>query len=145
MMALKLLQVFGLKTKAMQALLRILSFLVTAFYAVETSAEAMVVNADEIIKLLTGNTAIGAWNGTDYRQYFHEDGSTIYATRNSQSSLGKWRVDTTNNIYQSLWNEGRWDSYMVLRNGEDLLWLDVGKVTYSFKVLPGQQLVWSQK
>ena len=115
------------------------------FYAVEASADAVTVKADEITKLLTGNTVIGNWNDTEYRQYFHEDGTTIYATRNSRSSLGKWRVDITNNTYQSLWNEDKWDSYNVIRNGSDLLWLDTDQITYSFKVLPGQQLVWPQQ
>lgn len=138
-------QVFGLKTEVVQVLLRIFTLFVMLFYAVEASADAVVVKADEIKELLTGNTAIGNWNGTEYRQYFHANGTTIYSTRNSRSSLGKWRVDATNGTYQSLWNEGKWDSYTILRDGEDLLWLDAGQVTYSFRVLSGQQLVWSQQ
>ena len=80
-------------------------------------------SAQEIQNLLSGKTAIGQWDGKNYRQYFREDGITIYAQQGSRSSRGKWRVDTTENTYQSLWEVGGWTSYPVASDGETLYWL----------------------
>ena len=77
-------------------------------------------SAQEIQNLLSGKTAIGQWDGKNYRQYFREDGITIYAQQGSRSSRGKWRVDTTENTYQSLWEVGGWTSYPVASDGETL-------------------------
>jgi len=108
------------------------------------SAEEIKLKASEIKELLTGNTALGTWNGTAYRQFFHKDGSTIYATKNNRSSLGQWGVNYTSDTYESLWNEARWDSYDVLRNGHELHWRDGDLRRYAFQILPGQQLLWPE-
>ena len=98
-------------------------------------------SAQEIQNLLSGKTAIGQWDGKNYRQYFREDGITIYAQQGSRSSRGKWRVDTTENTYQSLWEVGGWTSYPVASDGQTLYWLSSALPPQSFKLVEGEQLV----
>ncbi len=98
-------------------------------------------SASEIQKLLSGKTAIGQWDGKNYRQYFREDGITIYAQEGSRSSRGKWRVNSTENTYQSLWEVGGWTSYPVAHDGETLYWVSSSLPPQSFKLVEGEQLV----
>ncbi len=126
----------------MRLLLCGLAYLMICFSAYKAIAAPVVLTANEIKKLLAGNTAIGKWNGREYRQYFNADGTTIYATKNTKSSLGRWGVNYKLNTYESLWNEARWDSYQVMRDGDVLFWRDADQKQYQFKVLSGQQLVW---
>ncbi len=73
-------------------------------------ADQVPVTADEIRKMLTGNTIQGTRYGDEYRQYFYEDGKTIYAPRNSKSAVGKWRVNEAENTYESWWERTGWES-----------------------------------
>ena len=57
------------------------------------SAQSVKLTGDEIRALLTGNTAIGRWEGTKYRQFFGADGVTIFAQEGARSARGEWRVD----------------------------------------------------
>ncbi len=104
-------------------------------------AQATQLKATEIAKLLTQNTIHGIWDGTEYRQYFGDDGLTIYATRKAQSALGKWRVNASNNTYESWWSGNNWDSYKIFLDGDDFHWLDETGKRWPFKLLPGQQLL----
>ena len=96
----------------------------------------------EIQNLLAGNTAVGAWDGRSYRQYFAEDGSTIYAQQGSRSSLGKWRVNIDKNLYESWWENAHWSGYGVSKEGEQHYWLTLSGTLppQAFNVLPGNQL-----
>ncbi len=126
----------------MQKLLLLLSFILT--FAAPVHAEPVPVNAAEISSLLTGNTIRGTWSGDEYKQYFNADGSTIYAPRRSQSTAGKWRVNEKTNQYESWWERSGWSAYGIARNGGELFWIAPGLDPQPFKVLPGQQLVWTQ-
>jgi len=98
-------------------------------------------NAEEISELLTGNTAIGSWDGTKYRQYFSDSGTTIYAQKGTRSSTGKWRVNKTEDVYESKWERTGWSGYPVAREGDKFFWLSSSLPPQQFEVLPGEQLV----
>jgi len=98
-------------------------------------------SAAQISELLTGNTAIGSWDGTKYRQYFSDSGTTIYAQEGTRSSTGKWRVNKTENVYESKWERTGWSGYPVAREGDKFFWLSSSLPPQQFEVLPGEQLV----
>ncbi|MEM7438715.1 MAG: hypothetical protein AAF393_03880 [Pseudomonadota bacterium] len=100
--------------------------------------------AAEITTLLSGKTAIGVWAGADYRQWFSEDGSTIYAPKGQRSTVGKWRVDANTNLYESWWNGDLWETYGIVRADDQLFWTDPTGERHLFEVLDGQQLIWPE-
>lgn len=97
--------------------------------------------ADEIIALLSGNTAVGLWDGKPYRQYFASYGETIYAQPDTRSSVGKWRVNRTENVYESWWEMSDWSSYPVASDGKNMYWISNSLPPQKFSVLAGNQLV----
>lgn len=126
---------------------RALQFLVLlCFTSVGNSSRAAdIVTGSEITALLTGNTILGTWNGDEYKQYFRKDGSTIYAPKRSQSTLGKWRVNSENNTYESWWEQSGWSAYRIIRQDRNFFWTTLdGKNPEPFEILPGEQLVWKQ-
>ena len=111
------------------------------------NADERTLKALEIKDLLTGNTAVGEWLGTRYRQFFDDDGSTIYAQENTRSSLGKWRVSFAKNQYQSWWERVGWGGgYSIVVRGNVYYWVAADGTTapQAFEVLPGQQLLMKQ-
>lgn len=107
--------------------------------------------AAEITELLTGNTAIGTWptwkSSHRYRQYFGEDGSTIYAQQNERSSLGRWRVNSRLNHYESWWEQSDWGAGFSIISKEGVYyWVSsTGSIEpQAFEVLRGQQLLWPE-
>ena len=97
--------------------------------------------AAEIETLLTGNTAVGQWSGKNYRQFFSDDGSTIYAQEGVRSSLGQWRVNRSKNLYESWWQRSEWTGYPVATDGKLYYWISHSLPPQSFEILSGQQLV----
>lgn len=98
--------------------------------------------ASEIVDLLRGKTAVGFWQGTPYRQFFNADGSTIYAAKGQRSTLGKWRVDPSQDLYESWWEGSGWEAWSVIRRDGKLYWTGAGVEAIAFQMLDGQQLVW---
>jgi len=98
-------------------------------------------SAEEISELLTGNTAIGSWDGTKYRQYFSDSGTTIYAQQGTRSSSGTWRVNKTENVYESKWERTGWSGYPVARQGDKFFWISTSLPPQPFAVVPGEQLI----
>jgi len=93
---------------------------------------------------LSGNTAIGRWIDHNYRQYFSEDGSTIYAQENARSSTGRWRVNKKRNHYESWWEQSDWGAgfSITLKDGV-YYWVSSTGTTepQAFTIVSGQQLV----
>lgn len=90
--------------------------------------------------LLSGNTAVGRWEGVPYRQYFGDDGSTIYAQQGAQSARGQWRVQ--DDEYQSIWpGEVDWEGWFVMEYAGDWFWVSKTTPPTPFKVVEGEQLV----
>lgn len=102
-------------------------------------AQSVKLAAHEITVLLSGNTAVGKWNGVSYRQYFDPDGSTIYAQEKTPSARGEWRVEEEE--CQSLWGGAAWEGWFVMEYAGGWYW--VGKTTppTPFEVVAGEQLI----
>lgn len=115
---------------------------ICAFVVAAGSVQAQSVKLapHEIDILLSGNTAVGQWEGAKYRQYFDADGSTIYAQEDALSVGGKWRVE--GDEYQSIWpDDTDWKGWFVMEFGGDWYWVSKATPPTPFKILQGQQLV----
>ena len=105
-------------------------------------AQSVKLKAHEISALLTGNTAIGMWEGTAYRQFFAPDGTTIYAQDNARSTRGEWRIDETRDEYQSIWpTDADWEGWYVMEYAGDYYWVSKKTPPTPFRVVAGEQLV----
>lgn len=124
---------------------RTLLCMVTAVLAAltaPTAAQSVKLKAHEIEALLSGNTAIGTWEGTDYRQYFAPDGVTIYAQDNARSARGQWRLDADRDEYQSIWpGDPDWEGWFVMEFAGDYYWVSKKTPPTPFRVVEGEQLV----
>ena len=110
--------------------------------ALAAQAQAVKLSGEDIRALLTGNTAIGRWEGAKYRQYFGADGVTIYAQEGARSARGAWRVDDGAQEYQSIWpGDPDWEGWFVMEFGETYYWVSRATPPTPFQVLDGQQLV----
>jgi len=96
----------------------------------------------EISALLSGNTALGIWQGVQYRQYFAEDGTSIFAQEGTKSALGRWRVDTTADEFQSIWaRDTIWEGWYIMVYAGAFFWVSKSTPPTLFKVVEGQNLV----
>jgi hypothetical protein len=103
---------------------------------------AVQLDAAEVTALLTGNTAVGVWDGTPYRQYFGEDGVTLFAQPEARTTRGQWRVDPESDEYQSLWRgDAEWVGLIVMIWMDEYYWLSRSTPPTPFEVVEGQQLV----
>lgn len=113
-----------------------------SFMTGAAQAQAVKLTGDEIRALLTGNTAVGRWEGAPYRQYFGADGVTIYAQDGARSARGEWRVDDAAQEYQSIWpNDPAWEGWFVMDYLGEHYWVSKSTPPTPFKVVKGQQLV----
>lgn len=110
-------------------------------------AQSVKLTQAQIAELLTGNTAIGIWQGAPYRQFFDLDGRTIYAQDGAQddaqygarSSVGQWRVQ--DDEYQSIWpGDPDWQGWFVMEFAGDYYWVSRETPPTAFQVVKGQQL-----
>ncbi len=113
-----------------------------ALLTVPAMAQSVKLKSHEIDALLSGNTAVGTWEGTPYRQFFASDGSTIYAQEDSRSTLGEWRIDTERDEYQSIWpRDAEWEGWFVMEYLGTYFWVSKSTPPTPFRVVDGQQLV----
>ncbi len=113
-----------------------------AVLTVPAMAQSVKLKAHEIDALLSGNTAVGTWEGAPYRQFFASDGSTIYAQEGSRSTLGEWRIDTERDEYQSIWpRDVDWEGWFVMEYAGTYFWVSKKTPPTPFEVLEGEQLV----
>ena len=121
---------------------RIFTALIAGFLAVPASAQSVKLQGYEIRALLTGNTAVGRWEGQKYRQFFGDDGVTIYAQEGARSTRGEWRVDDELQEYQSIWpNDADWEGWFVMEFSGTFYWVSKSTPPTPFEILEGQQLV----
>jgi hypothetical protein len=94
----------------------------------------------QIKQWLGGNTVVGVWAGTAYRQMFRSDGTTAYDAAGAGRDEGRWWVTETE--YCSWWAGSGESCYQVLRDGDTLIWRTKGLFarTYDARVLPGDHL-----
>ena len=93
----------------------------------------------QIKEWIDGNTVVGVWAGTAYRQLFRPDGTTAYGAGAARDE-GRWWVTDTE--YCSWWSGSGEACYQVLREGDTLIWRTKGLFARSFEasVLPGDRL-----
>ena len=107
---------------------------------VPLSAQAVKLQQEDIPALLSGNTAVGLWDGVPYRQYFNEDGTTIFAQEGTRSARGEWRVQGEE--YQSIWpGHAEWESRFVMEYLGDTYRVSGSTPPTPFELRPGQQLI----
>lgn len=112
------------------------------WFATPSFAQSVKLKTAEIAELLTGNTAVGVWQGAKYRQYFDTDGSTIYAQEGSRSTRGDWRIDIERDEYQSIWaRDAKWEGWYVMEYLGTYYWVSKSTPPTPFKIVKGQQLV----
>lgn len=122
--------------KPMLARLILLLAVFSAFVLAQDKETNM--TPEEFQEILSGNTMIGEWAGTPYRQYFSENGTTIYLSNGSQSE-GTWRI-ADDGKYCSVWPPSSAEAcYTVTRKGEELIWYS-GSNRYLAVVVKGDQL-----
>ncbi|WP_299685974.1 hypothetical protein [uncultured Tateyamaria sp.] len=105
-------------------------------------AQSVKLKAHEIDALLSGNTAVGKWEGAAYRQYFDADGTTIYAQDGARSTRGKWRIDADKDEYQSIWpRDADWEGWFVMEWAGTFYWVSKKTPPTPFELVEGQRLV----
>ncbi|MEP5154553.1 hypothetical protein [Planktotalea sp.] len=106
------------------------------------NAQSVKLTAEQIRDVLTGNTAIGKWEGVKYRQFFGPDGITLYAQDGARTARGKWRIDTAKDEYQSIWpNDADWEGWFVMEYAGAYYWVSKSTPPTPFRVQEGQHLV----
>jgi len=105
-------------------------------FATPLFAQSVKLTAAEISTLLTGNTAVGVWEGAKYRQFFNEDGSTIYAKEGGRFLLGEWQIDVSRDEYQSIWaGDVEWEGWYVMEYLGTYFWVSKRTPPTPFKML----------
>ena len=111
-----------------------------ALMAGAADAQSVKLSGYEIDILLSGNTAVGIWDGISYRQYFAPDGSTIFAQKDVRSTRGEWRVEGEE--YQSLWSgDAEWEGWLVMEYAGQWYWVSKTTPPTPFDVLEGEKLI----
>ncbi len=109
-----------------------------------TSGAAMTdpvpLSATEIEDLLSGNTTVGIWSGTAYRQYYYSNGLTTYLPAEGPVENGKWRANHATNMYESHWGRAGWSAYGIAKEGDVLFWVERDGTMQAFTVEPGNRL-----
>ncbi len=100
---------------------------------------AVQATATQIQQLLTGNTIVGTWSGSNYKQYYDASGFTVYVAEGAPPSRGKWRVKEDTNEYDSWWEQTGWTPYVVMMTNDGFAWVNGDKLEH-FKVLDGKQV-----
>lgn len=108
--------------------------------AAAATAEPVDLTASEIETLLSGNTTVGDWSGTPYRQYYDPAGSTAYKPKGGAVDYGRWRTNSKTNKYESHWERSGWSAYGVMRDGDTLFWVESSGKKQPFVVEAGNTL-----
>jgi hypothetical protein len=120
---------------------RLVLAMIVGLIAVPALGQSVKLKPHEIDALLSGNTAVGRWDGVKYRQFFASDGSTIFAQRDGRSQLGEWRIDEARSEFQSIWpSDTEWEGWYVMEYAGDFYWVSKSTPPTPFKVVEGQQL-----
>ena len=123
-------------------MIRVLAACALLFLASSAHAQSVKLTAAQISDLLTGNTAVGKWDGTRYRQFFGANGVTIYAQEGARSARGEWRIDQTRDEYQSIWpRDDAWEGWYVMEYAGAYYWVSKATPPTPFRVEQGEQLV----
>ena len=105
------------------------------------NADVLPLSAEQINRLLAGNTITGTWSGAGYRQYFAQGGMTMYIPDDGRADQGRWRVNTQTSQYESWWQMSDWSGYTVVMTNNGYAWAK-GTILEPFTVAPGKQVTW---
>lgn len=120
--------------------LAILSALALPVFAGDgKSAGTVQATAAQIQQLLSGNTIVGTWSGSTYKQFYGESGFTVYVPQGGPPSRGKWRVKEDTDEYDSWWENTGWTPYKVMITNDGYAWVNKGTLE-PFEVLEGKQV-----
>ena len=109
-------------------------------------AQSVKLTAAQISALLTDNTAVGTWQGQKYRQFFGDDGKTVYAQFATRSTVGRWRIDNNIDEYQSIWpNQKEWEGWYVMEYAGAYYWVSKATPPTPFRIEQGQNLNWPEE
>ena len=107
-------------------------------------AETKVLNTSQIQDLLTGNTAVGDWNGRPYRQHFSSAGRTTYEEKGAPQSYGQWKAEADQ--YMSWWEGSGWSAYQIGQTDEGAyVWISSDKSERSFVIESGFKMIWPKE
>ncbi len=110
-----------------------------AVFSGTAEAQSVKLRGNEVEILLSGNTAIGMWEGHAYRQYYDADGTTIYAQEGSASLRGNWRVEGEE--YQSIGIfDADWEGWFVMEYAGLWFWVSKTIPPTPFGVVEGKKL-----
>ena len=102
------------------------------------NAQGTAMNSDEFNQLLAGNTMKGVWGESNYQQYFDPNGDTTYLEEGKDETYGTWRINTDGQ-FCSIWPPSTDEyCYMVLKDGDTLLWDDGAGNIYPATVEAGK-------
>ena len=121
--------------------MRIIAAVLLLVFSLSTAIAEEALSAEEIKELLTGNTIEGTWSGSHYTQFFGKNGETAYIPEGRMPDIGRWRVNSETNEYESWWEQTGWNGYTVLRLDEGYAWKRT-KGHEQFIVLEGKQVSW---
>ena len=113
----------------------------TAGEGADRAAGVVQVSAAQIMELLNGNTIVGTWSGSNYRQYYDASGFTVYVAEGAPPSRGKWRVKEETDEYDSWWEQTGWTPYTVMLTDKGFAWVN-GETLEYFTVEKGKQISW---
>ena len=106
------------------------------------ATEPTSVTQDELEELLIGNTITGVWDSHHYRQYFDNNGDTVYVEKGRPPTTGKWRISALG-MYCSSWSRSQGEAcYAAKRDGKQLLWEGRDGNLYRSDLVTGRQLDW---
>ena len=92
--------------------------------AEEWPVGTVTLTAGQIETLLSGNTTVGQWSGTGYRQFFSTSGATVYLAENAPPDRGKWRVNAETDEYESWWERSGWAGYTIVMTTRGYAWVN---------------------
>jgi len=114
--------------------------MIMACVGLPASAESRRLSAAEIEALLAGNTIVGQWSGTGYRQFFAADGQTVYVPATGAAEEGQWRVNAESDEYESWWRSTGWTPYAMVQMAQDrYAWVN-GDSLEPFDIVQGRQI-----
>ena len=119
------------------AVLALAALLLLLPLAGAAEAQSRQLTGAEIAEVLTGNTAVGDWEGARFRQLYREDGTTLHTRTDGARGEGIWRV-SENGLYEESWDGGEtWTAWTVRRVAGRLVFLGRDLPTTPFAVEPG--------
>lgn len=107
--------------------------------------QSIKLTSNQIVDLLSGKTVVGSWSGEAYRQYFNQDGSTTFLSKDNNKIIGKWKVDqNTDELKSVLFEDQEWGAWYIMEYAEDYYWVSKTTPPTQFEIEDGKKLIWEK-